>query len=137
MNEIKHFEAKQGEIAIAADLFVIGKDLLIVLTGGTHPHIGSVTMLTAEESQQTHDFPSHDGRRHKDGALSENLAKIISSSLQGSCTITSGVHFDGISWEGIQTCLDLSKQLGQDIKTFLADFDYGVTAPKYQKLPPK
>ena len=134
MNEIKSFSVEKDKIKLNASLFVVGKDVLLILSGGTHPHIGSLTFLTKTEDIKNHDFPSHDGRRHKDGELSQRIAHRIQKSLQGSCVITSGVHFDGISWEGIQTCFDLSDELGEQINYYLKNINYQSSDPKYQKL---
>ena len=137
MPEMKQFEATENDFILTANLRVIGTDVVISIEGGTHPHVGAVTMLTASKKLTTHTFPSHDGRRHKDGALGENVAHILQDVLQGSATITAGVHFDGISWEGIQVCLELSKKLGMQLRTYLQAYEYGGSTPLYQKLPPK
>ena len=56
---------------IQAAVKVIGKDLLITLTGGDTPHIGTVTTFSRDTEIQTVRFPSHDGRFHKDDVLAE------------------------------------------------------------------
>ncbi len=134
INEIRSFSAEKNKIKLNISLFIIGKDVLLILSGGTHPHIGSLTFLTETENIKNHNFPSHDGRRHKDGELSDRIAQKIQNSLEGSCVITSGVHFDGISWEEIQTCFDLSDALGNQINYFLKNYNYQTSDPKYQKL---
>ncbi|HBM6655742.1 TPA: amino acid decarboxylase, partial [Enterococcus faecium] len=82
---------------IQAAVKVIGKDLLITLTGGDTPHIGTVTTFSRDTEMQTVRFPSHDGRFHKDDVLAEKIAVIIKTAVPGSCTITSGIHVDHIS----------------------------------------
>lgn len=42
------FSVTQAGYTIEATLTVIGKDLLIVVTGGSNPHIGDVTTLTRD-----------------------------------------------------------------------------------------
>lgn len=66
---------------IQAAVKVIGKDLLITLTGGDTPHIGTVTTFSRDTEMQTVRFPSHDGRFHKDDVLAEKIAVIIKTAV--------------------------------------------------------
>lgn len=114
-----NFSVTQANYTIEANLTVIGQDLLIEITGGNVPHIGTVTTLTKSEKITTNRFPSHDGRYHKDGVLAEAVAKIIQPQLPGSCTITSGVHVDKISLEQIKASKPMSENLGRQISQWL------------------
>ena len=50
INEIRSFSAEKNKIKLNISLFIIGKDVLLILSGGTHPHIGSLTFLTETEN---------------------------------------------------------------------------------------
>ncbi|AYE37821.1 prenylated flavin chaperone LpdD [Companilactobacillus zhachilii] len=123
------FSVTQENYTMIADVEVIGKDLLIKITGGDTPHIGSVTTLTKETDLETIRYPSHDGRLHKDDVLAVRVGKIIQDYLPGSCTITAGVHVNHISKKQIMVSAMMSKNLGEQIRTWLEETDFS-NSPK-------
>lgn len=125
------FTVTQENYTMIAEVEVIGKDLFIKITGGDNPHIGTVTTLTKTTTIQTVRFPSHDGRLHKDDVLATSVGKIIQEDLPGSCTITAGVHVNHISKKQIMVSSQMSQNLGQQIKTWLAQTDFSIAAPIY------
>ncbi|QMU09052.1 prenylated flavin chaperone LpdD [Levilactobacillus suantsaii] len=124
------FQVTQTGYTIQDDLQVVGRDLLIVVTGGTTPHIGDVTTLTATTPLQTVKFPSHDGRFHKDNFVSERIARVIQPVLEGTCTITAGIHVDQITQAQIAASAPMGDELGRQIAAWLKD--HPATAPKPQ-----
>ncbi|WP_275400256.1 amino acid decarboxylase [Enterococcus faecium] len=116
---------------IQATVKVIGKDLLITLTGGDTPHIGTVTTFSRDTEIQTVRFPSHDGRFHKDDVLAEKIAVIIKNAVPGSCTITSGIHVDHISNAQINASFPMSEELGYTILDWLEKTDFHIKEPVY------
>ncbi|HAT55693.1 MAG TPA: amino acid decarboxylase [Lactobacillus sp.] len=125
------FQTTQQGYTIQAAVTTIGPDILIVVTGGDHPHIGDVTTLTATTGLQTIKYPSHDGRFHKDNIVGEQLAQQIQSVLRGSCTITSGIHVDHISQAQIDAAVPMGRKLGVQIKQWLHDQPFSISAPVY------
>ncbi|KRM59508.1 hypothetical protein FD44_GL001444 [Secundilactobacillus malefermentans DSM 5705 = KCTC 3548] len=121
----------QENYEISAKVTVIGQDLLIVITGGDHPHIGDVTTLTRNDEPQTVRFPSHDGRFHKDDFVSNRIAKAIQANLPGSCTITAGIHVDGITKAQIAAAGSMADQLGNQLNDWLKTQSFGQNTPKY------
>ena len=130
-NDSRTFQTTRHDYTIQADVRLIGKDALIVVTGGDHPHIGDVTTLTATTDMQTVKFPSHDGRFHKDNVVGEQVAKAIQAVLPGSCTITSGIHVDHISQAQIDAAIPMGDDLGVQIKTWLQQQTISASAPVY------
>lgn len=127
------FTAAQADYQITAELTVIGKDLLITLTGGDTPHIGTVTALTKDTAPQTIRFPSHHGRFHKDDVLAENVAAKIKNLLPGSCVITSGIHVDHISKAQIAASGPMANDLGQQIAAWLKTHSFTEKEAIYYK----
>lgn len=125
------FHVTQEDYTIDADLTVIGKDLLIVVTGGSNPHIGDVTTLTKETAMQTIKYPSHDGRFHKDNFVGERVAKVVQPYLPGSCTITSGIHVNQITKAQIAASAPMGEDLGRQIVAWLAAHPVTAPAPQY------
>lgn len=126
-----NFSVTAEDYTMTATIQVIGKDVLIEITGGDVPHIGTVTTLTADTKIQTIKYLSHDGRLHKDGVLAERVAQIIQTSLPASCTITSGVHVDYITKKQIFASDKMAYDLGLKIKDWLNHHDFSSKAPIY------
>ncbi|WP_338209685.1 amino acid decarboxylase [Lactiplantibacillus paraxiangfangensis] len=125
------FKTEQAGYAMTAKLQRIGFDLLIVVTGGTNPHIGDVTMVTATTPAQTVKFPSHDGRFHKDNFISDRLAAQLQPYLAGSCTITAGIHVNQITKAQIAAAAPMTEALGQQIIDWLAAHPVKAAQPVY------
>ncbi|WP_047998794.1 hypothetical protein [Lactiplantibacillus herbarum] len=125
------FTTTQAGYQMTAKLQVIGYDLLIVVTGGSNPHIGDVTTITADTELQTVKFPSHDGRFHKDNFISERLAKRLQPYLQGSCTITAGIHVNQITKAQIAAAAPMTDELSQQIISWLQDNPIQAVQPEY------
>jgi len=125
------FTTAQAGYQMTATLQVIGSDLLIVVTGGTNPHVGDVTTLTADTEPQTVKFPSHNGRFHKDNFISERMAKAIQPHLVGSCTITAGIHVNQITKVQIAAAAPMTEALSRQIITWLQDHPIQAAQPEY------
>jgi len=125
------FKTERAGYAMTAVLQVIGRDLLIVVTGGTNPHIGDVTTVTANTSAQTVRFPSHDGRLHKDNFISERMAAALKPYLLGSCTITAGIHVNQITKVQIAAAAPMTMALSQQIIDWLTANPIVVSKPEY------
>lgn len=125
------FKTTKEDYTMSAVLSVIGEDILIQITGGDNPHIGTVTTLTAKTEIQTIRYPSHDGRFHKDDVLAHRVGKIIQSELPGSCTITAGVHVNHISKKQIMVSGSMASNLGKQILEWINHYDFDAPTPVY------
>ncbi|TGD20376.1 prenylated flavin chaperone LpdD [Levilactobacillus suantsaiihabitans] len=125
------FHVTQENYTITAELTVIGQDLLIVVTGGSNPHIGDVTTLTRTTPLHTVKFPSHDGRFHKDNFVGERIARVVQPVLPGSCTITAGIHVNQITKAQIAASAPMGETLGHQIVDWLATHPVNAPAPEY------
>ncbi|RRK10404.1 amino acid decarboxylase [Lactiplantibacillus garii] len=125
------FKTERAGYQMTATVQRIGFDLLVVVTGGTNPHIGDVTTVTADTAAQTVKFPSHDGRFHKDNFISERLATILKPHLTGSCTITAGIHVNQITKAQIAAAGPMTADLGAAIVDWLTHHPANVSQPKY------
>ena len=126
------FEVTKAGYSIQAEVTVIGNDLLIALTGGDTPHIGTITWWNQTGDSDTTRFPSHHGRFHKDDVLSEVLLKQLKPLLPGTCVITAGVHINGITQEQITASFSMAEELGKRIASWLKDYDFQTKKPVYE-----
>lgn len=131
MQSTHDFSVQAENYTISAALFTIGPDILIIITGGDHPHIGDVTTKSPTTDLQTIQYPSHDGRFHKDYFLSERLAPQIKPTVKGSLTILAGVHVDHITQAQLNASSDMIDQLAAQINNWLADHPVTISKPKY------
>ncbi|UQS84070.1 prenylated flavin chaperone LpdD [Bombilactobacillus thymidiniphilus] len=109
----------------------IGKDLLVSITGGDHPHIGAITTIDQTSKTSDQAFPSHDGRVHKDDTLSRQIIQIIKSSVPGVCVVLAGVHVDHISKEQLKATGPMTVELSQRLKKWLDNTTVTITDPQY------
>ncbi|GAA3025088.1 amino acid decarboxylase [Tetragenococcus solitarius] len=129
----KSFQITAAGFTMLLELKIISKDLLITVTGGDTPHIGTITTVTQESIGQTIRFPSHNGRYHKDNVLAEAIAHIIQPNLPGNCIITAGVHINGINQEQIDASFTMAKYLAEQLKSWLQETHFDASDPIYKK----
>lgn len=125
------FKTAQAGYQMQAVVQTIGFDLLVVVTGGTNPHIGDVTTMTADTPVHTVKFPSHAGRFHKDNFVSERMAKILQPYLPGSCTITAGIHVNQITKAQIAAAAPMATDLSHQIIQWLTAHPLQAPRPEY------
>nr|WP_207702027.1 amino acid decarboxylase [Enterococcus sp. 665A]MBO1339630.1 amino acid decarboxylase [Enterococcus sp. 665A] len=118
---------------MSAEAKQIGGDLLITLTGGDTPHIGTVTTFSRNQKRESLRFESHSGRFHKDDVLAEKLLETLAPFIPGNCVITSGVHVNGITQEQIAASFDMAAQLSQQLADWLKKTPFTSKAPIYKK----
>lgn len=121
---IKKFQSSAAGYMIHADVTLIGKDLLISVTGGDAPHIGTITTISRDCVSETIRFHSHHGRFHKDNILSDIILEHIKTDLLGNCVITAGVHIDYITEEQIKASVWMAEQLAIDILAWLRQINF-------------
>ncbi|WP_303870746.1 hypothetical protein [Acetobacterium wieringae] len=88
-----------GKTALQYEIIPVGKDWLILLTGGD-AHIGCTAI--GDDGQ----LSSYTPRSHKDDALAIPLAKKVSQTFSCICTVVAGFHLDGITREEISIVID-------------------------------
>lgn len=108
----QQFEVVEAGFQMQAVIEIIGQDLLVELTGGDHPHIGTISAYQLNQPVEVLRFPSHSGRFHKDDVLAERLFERIKEQAPGNVVITSGVHVDGITKEQIESSFEMAEKLG-------------------------
>lgn len=123
---------KSTTYRISADIQYINKDLLIILTGGNVPHIGTVT-VNETNKMKTYQFHSHSGRHHKDNVLAEIILKDLNQHFKGNCVILSGVHVDQITKQEIKESFLLVQEIAQDIYHWIDEHQPQFKDPLYYK----
>ncbi|WP_237580423.1 amino acid decarboxylase [Candidatus Enterococcus leclercqii] len=149
----KEFMTTQAEYTMEAEVTIINEDLVVLLTGGDVPHVGTVTETLAEGVQVsisatnfesefyaskktatdygTLRFPSHSGRFHKDDVLAESFLKALSLAPEKKAVVIAGVHVDGITKEQIAVSYQMAAALGTQAKNWLTTVAPETRAPRY------
>lgn len=127
------FQVTECGYTIELSAHFIGDDLLVEISGGTHPHIGTITTCSKETvGKEVIRFPSHSGRFHKDDILADIVLEEIGNQLPQNCVITSGVHVDGITQEQIQAAFSMTQALAKKLAYWLREEHKQVDKPCYK-----
>lgn len=110
-----HKEKTQGRIHVILDAYFMGEDLLILITGGDRPHLGTITAGARLEPIQTIQLQTH-----KEFYITEELSILLRKQFPGNFAICAGVHLDEIQKNEVKLltdlCIDLGKELIEDLK---------------------
>ena len=91
----------EGRYHVRLESYDIGKDMLIIVTGGEENHIGSVTLIEAKSHLQT-----MIKKGHQDHVISEKIANIIYDTIGEDLLVICGIHIDDASKEEIDILVD-------------------------------
>ncbi|WP_248625508.1 amino acid decarboxylase [Enterococcus cecorum] len=130
---MKQFSHSIDQLTLTAQLEIVGQDVLIILSGGNVPHIGTISYSGPEVTFQTFAYPSHSGRLHKDGILAEKFWPSIHSLCPGNAVILSGFHQDYISPQEIQKVVELAEIVSSKVATYLTENPIAPLKAQYQK----
>jgi len=106
----------EGEYDIAANIRLIGPDVLVAIWGGEKPHIGAVAMAQPRPSLMDPDVTSATASvftyvGHKEDDLAKATAEILAATLNTNVVVTAGIHWDNLPKEGIQRIIHNSETL--------------------------
>ena len=107
--------AGEGRYTVTLKSHKIGKDRLVIITGGEEEHIGSVTLIEEKGHLQT-----MIKKGHQDHIVSEKMANIIYDTIGKDLLVICGIHIDDASKEEIDILMDNAQACG-DI--FLKEID--------------
>lgn len=90
---------------IRAQINVLDQGIHILLVGGDSTHVGAVGYQDGD-GRKMWEFPGH-----KEGAVCEQWLSYCSKTLKIPITISCGIHYDGLSREGICQVMELTEQM--------------------------
>ena len=91
----------KGRYTVTLESHKIGKDRLVIITGGEEEHIGSATLIEEKGHLQT-----ISKKGHKDHIVSERMANIIYDKIGKDLLVVCGIHIDDASKEEIDILVD-------------------------------
>jgi hypothetical protein len=89
---------------IKCELQKVGSDNLIIVTGGTKPHIGAVVTATFDAGKVN--IVSHGLPHHREEDLFVELAKVWCSTFQRNTVLLGGIHIDKATRQQIIDLVD-------------------------------
>lgn len=98
---------EQAGIVIEAAMLRVGKDILLVVSGGELPHIGALSFGDGRERQDVA------LGTHKELAVTALLYERLRCIHDGSLLVTGGIHIDHITSEQIALVLRLCENLAE------------------------
>ena len=105
---------------IEAEVTLVGSDLLVILYGGSKPHIGSIAVALPRPSLKNKKLMSstssvYNFLGHKDGIVAQKLSETLSAGLNKNVVVVAGIHIDKITEEGIAKILENCDKLARKI----------------------
>jgi len=106
--------------SVAAEVRLLGSDLLVILSGGDKPHMGSVAVALPRPSLQDDRVMSstssvYNFLGHKDQVIAQRVAEVLSSGLNRHVVVVAGFHVDRISEKGIEKVIKNCDRLAREI----------------------
>lgn len=106
---------KIGRVNIDLKANYVGKDLIIIISGGDRPHVGAISY--GGEGFSNKDFEKNTivYGNHKEYIISQKFSKSIGDIFKGNYMISVGIHLDQITKEEIKIVMKLSEELLEEI----------------------
>lgn len=86
---------------------VVGRDLLLLISGGDH-HIGATS--TAYLNEDHVEVLTSAVPHHKEHTISEPIAIKVAEALQRTVTVVMGIHYDDLTKDGIMEVVNIVNQ---------------------------
>ncbi len=114
------FKEGMGRTAVIARVKNTGRGILVLLVGGTSPHIGGVVLALPRPSLEKEGLYSSDCfiipiPGHKDHIPAKGMAQRLAKELRTPCVVSAGIHSDDMSRQEIDTVLKNVKRLTSKI----------------------
>ncbi|OPY77972.1 MAG: hypothetical protein A4E65_02488 [Syntrophorhabdus sp. PtaU1.Bin153] len=111
---------KQDDFEIVAIVYELSTDCLVILYGGTRPHIGAIGMgqvrpslRDAEKGSASSSVFTYVG--HKEDMVAKMLAEELTRKLERNTVVVAGIHWDALSEKAIQTITSVCKAITEKI----------------------
>lgn len=111
-------EDRESGRSLQAEILFAGGDILILITGGNRPHIGSVALAFREDEKPR--ISALTIPPHREEALARRIAAAVSESCGKTVIVSAGIHEDDLDADGIKTYLSLAEQMAAELAAVLS-----------------
>ena len=117
----------KGKFQVLAKVFELGPDCLVILWGGTRPHVGAVGMAQVRASLRDPEKPAATSSvytfvGHKEDVVAKIMSEELAKGLGRNTVVAAGIHWDGLTDEEIKKitvlCKSIMEQIIQQYKIF-------------------
>jgi len=105
-----HLEKTHERIHVALDAIFMGEDLVILISGGDRPHLGTITAGARLEPIRTVQLQTH-----KEFYITEEVSILLRKQFPGNFAICSGVHLNDIQKDEIKLLTDICVALAKEL----------------------
>ena len=111
---------KKDDLEVFAQVNVMGEDLLVVLWGGTRPHIGAVGMAQPRPSLRDPKTISATSSvftflGHKEDVLAKAMSEELARELNRTVVVVAGMHWEKLQYEEIEEVTGLCQKLKERV----------------------
>ncbi|RLB08239.1 MAG: hypothetical protein DRG50_00450 [Deltaproteobacteria bacterium] len=111
---------KEGDLEVFAQVEVIGDDLLVILWGGTEPHIGAIGMAQPRPSLKDPRTMSATSSvftflGHKEDIVVKEISEGLASKLNRKVVVVAGMHWEGLQDEGIGGVVRICRRIKEKV----------------------
>jgi hypothetical protein len=118
MQIIERLSVGKNGIRVDSDVFKVGNDWLIVVSGGDKPHIGAISFGNKEEENNIALLT------HKELAVTQLIYQKLIDLCPENLLVTGGIHIDYISKQQILLVLELCEELSGQLKQIITPRAY-------------
>lgn len=119
---------KKDNFEVFAEVHELGSDCLVILWGGTKPHIGAVgiaqvrpSLRDPEKVAATSSVFTFVG--HKEDVVAKAMSEELTRRLARNTVVVAGIHWDNLSVEGIEMIRTVCQALTEKIVQVLSRSD--------------
>lgn len=115
---VRSFEVVEGEgqFQVFAQVFEMGPDCLVIVWGGTRPHVGAVGMAQVraslrdpKKSAATSSVFTFVG--HKEDGVAKTMSEELARRLERNTIVAAGIHWDNLTDQDIKVITRLCQKL--------------------------
>jgi hypothetical protein len=127
--DVKKFSFGSMPYTVHAEVRLLGADILVILSGGTKPHIGSIAVGLPRPSLADKEMVSsttsvYNFLGHKDHVIAQRVAEMLSSRLNRNVVTLAGFHIDKITQAGISRVVENCDALAEKIYEEIGEGDF-------------
>jgi len=105
---------------IKAEARIIGRDIVVIISGGDQPHIGSVAIAIprpsmADPSRMSATCSCFNFIGHKDDCIAKTVAEKIAIAAKQNTVVTAGIHIDDIQDSEIKDIVLAAESLAEQL----------------------
>jgi hypothetical protein len=119
---VRSFDVSEskGRFEVLANVFELGPDCLVILWGGTRPHVGAVGMAQARPSLRDPNKSAASSSvftfvGHKEDMVAKMMCEELAKRLGRNTVVVAGIHWDNLTDAEIKIITGLSQLILEDI----------------------